>query len=1174
MPSGNELQVAAYNTAQQFERLTYQAVNEPYKLSGYSDDYELLYSRDKSGGPGGSLGFAKRASSFWVRRRNRKQTREELANLINESFGRNFASVRRWGLFEESIGHRLLRDLAAQDWFSVTKIDEQALKEIARCIYEVQREIKSKECAFRQDRYRDNMTAYILSPKNLKMIYERAGAHPQGKAGRKLAEYSARMPSQHIPNEIRKPPKKPVKATPTTNAVATTSLKRPVPIPTLEESRDRSEKPRNSSFGVRSLPSQPNSQSAQEIAEFHIPMTLDQIPDLYDGDGKDEAKELPSPREQNPSAQAQLEKTLLNAVVEAGPGGMEFAMAQLYRTGADGVEKDMAQVAYWLIIADQKGSREAKETFARLMHDGDKEKRLALYKTYRYDSDYNEQRKALAKLERMDRNKDEQLHLALYNAYRHGGDGIKKDIHAAAYWFARAHEPTEIRPERWWLKDERKKFVNRTTQVFDNLALEDPPDLLMAMADLYHKGAEGVAKNRDTAYFLYHRAATRGHVRACFMAGVLGEEKNWERKKNKDRQGYDFSGALSDYKDAANLNDANAQYAMGRILLDRTIPNHKVMYCGDYKRTDVLKRKEAIREGKRNVEGAVLMLQAASQGHREAIAAIEKIQQAAGKQDDRPALRLAFRELLQNRFEQMQHEQDPFSTGRIVDHDEAPPSPWRIAENFGDVADSPDAYGALAALARFYKPECRGEWCNIDPALQNPSLALHFYFRAILQEKPISTDSRGYGLWVFEDCEKSNPGYVDEEFGRIFEEGRGVKPVDHHGALWHYERAAKKGNPRVQARLTELYQQGFGDRAPDPVRAMYWLVIRARNRDTDGAAQLRQIARHGPTDKQMTLAQLYRQGVPVPEFQQPDDPEAAPVRVQEMQDNVRLYERREMAKWYGHAALRGNREAQYQYALCIRDGLVQGVSGDGPYLLWLSRAAEQGHREAQFELAFFYQNHRNNPHGAAAFAKWVTRAATKGHDGAIALKQSAGDLGSPAPSPQDDPEAPDWWPFARDLIADNLDQCIAMAAIHDGRADAAFDEEVANRMKDRQGLLTVQKPEGQDRAVVQQALNILIHAYEELQGNGALTPDKLAKFGPVRDALQQHEAFLRSLTDAEDPNGSPIASRQKELARLIQTLTDAHDLAADIHRYRQENVSYAADTLRPIARDRGLTQRP
>ncbi len=127
MPGGNGLQIAPDMANVQFEFYLDKTALQP-EVPLAQENYELLYQQPG----GGSLGFAPRAASWWARRQNRKQTREELANLINESFGKGFASVERGWLFQDSIGHRLMRDCAPQGLFSVTKIDEKALKKILR----------------------------------------------------------------------------------------------------------------------------------------------------------------------------------------------------------------------------------------------------------------------------------------------------------------------------------------------------------------------------------------------------------------------------------------------------------------------------------------------------------------------------------------------------------------------------------------------------------------------------------------------------------------------------------------------------------------------------------------------------------------------------------------------------------------------------------------------------------------------------------------------------------------------------------------------------------------------------------------------------------------------------------------------------------------------------------
>ena len=181
MSGGNGIQSAANTTRNQFDGFIDRTIRESHMALNKGEGCELLYRRPGKNGQGASLCFTQKAASWWDRRQNRKQTRQELANLINESFGDDFASVRRWGLFEESIGHRLLRDCAPQGLFSVTKVDEQALKKIARSVHALrqtiegdERKVKKEDRSLTVRTYKDNLKTYVLSPDNLKMIYSLA----------------------------------------------------------------------------------------------------------------------------------------------------------------------------------------------------------------------------------------------------------------------------------------------------------------------------------------------------------------------------------------------------------------------------------------------------------------------------------------------------------------------------------------------------------------------------------------------------------------------------------------------------------------------------------------------------------------------------------------------------------------------------------------------------------------------------------------------------------------------------------------------------------------------------------------------------------------------------------------------------------------------------------------
>jgi len=90
----------------------------------------------------------------------------------------------------------------------------------------------------------------------------------------------------------------------------------------------------------------------------------------------------------------------------------------------------------------------------------------------------------------------------------------------------------------------------------------------------------------------------------------------------------------------------------------------------------------------------------------------------------------------------------------------------------------------------------------------------------------------------------------------------------------------------------------------------------------------------------------------------------------------------EAAKWFRLAAKKGDKKAQYLFAMLYRDG--KGVDrGDVQAVRWLKLAAAQHHLEAQYQLGSMLEHGRgvDEPDAKAAF-NWYRQAAKAGHAGA------------------------------------------------------------------------------------------------------------------------------------------------------------------------------------------------
>ncbi len=84
------------------------------------------------------------------------------------------------------------------------------------------------------------------------------------------------------------------------------------------------------------------------------------------------------------------------------------------------------------------------------------------------------------------------------------------------------------------------------------------------------------------------------------------------------------------------------------------------------------------------------------------------------------------------------------------------------------------------------------------------------------------------------------------------------------------------------------------------------------------------------------------------------------------------------AHWFRKAALRGHREAQYNFGVLLLNG--QGQPRDeSKAATWLQRSADRGMPEAQYQLGRLYFDGRGVPRDAVAEATWYRRAAEGGY---------------------------------------------------------------------------------------------------------------------------------------------------------------------------------------------------
>ena len=567
MPTESDFQIASYNTAQQFDRIIEKAVNKPATARGSRNDYELLYTRDESGGPGGSLGYKKRLpasktiSQWWTRRQQRKQTRNEITRLIDESLGKDFAGVRSWGS-TKSMGARLVSDLAPQGIFSVTKIDDEALHKIARTVHVLRQEINlHKTGANRSSNAleaglldasinRRRETTFTLSADKLKILYSRAaelGPFPDGGYPHdplpeddslldiKSYDASEKMRISEIDKQDKAPGPPLIGPDPRNQDMAVieetendswsdNEAEQDVTV-TVNRERIISEQAPQADIGAADL----------ALSEAHRRGTGGQDRD------RDKAAYHLALAAQKGSKDAAAE---LEALAENGDYYLQRALARVYGEGRDEVDQNIEEAAIWLARSWQglRAAHDHTDWVAALYADTDNAAappgamEHVLGKLFLTGNDWVEKnaekaayflllaaqkgsKKAQETLEALAVVHDAKgnhlaMQLALYKVYRKGGEDVDADMSAAALWLARAmdgpadHDGADNAKPRAtlsWLED----HVDNSDEDAYMRQLNRGP-LLLELSNLYRSGREDIPQDKNKAAYFLALAAEPG----------------------------------------------------------------------------------------------------------------------------------------------------------------------------------------------------------------------------------------------------------------------------------------------------------------------------------------------------------------------------------------------------------------------------------------------------------------------------------------------------------------------------------------------------------------------------------------------------------------------------------------------------------------------------------------
>lgn len=799
-----------------------------------------------------------------------------------------------------------------------------------------------------------------------------------------------------------------------------------------------------------------------------------------------------------------------------GPADFQFHISQLYRQAANGVSKDLDESCDFLIASFKRGCRQASKEISRLSRENDPHLNFALY---RYNVD-------------------------------NGGGNSQSTLSFLLRAVAQGHD--------------------RAQEKLLDIAKNGPPALQFEIAELYRTGADGIEQNIDEAVKYCRSAAFSGHAAAQYQYGICLKERSGANQGHNEaiqwfvraaRTGHAAAAAeIEIFKRAAS---PETQFALGEAyyqLPDRTSNDLKSAFrafqsaalhghAGAQYRLGCMYRDgqtQRIYTVQADLQAAIWLFRAAHQHNGEATRAIDDI-----KKNGTLPLRFALSELFANGFENT-------------------PSNFAAAGTFNTGNDQPEVAEILYRLGRLYQDGHLGlAQLGVNDLDVDTRQATEYYLRAIEQGDQGRALQRLRLIAVRGD----GPVPLYHEIGRIYEEGRGATEADLVQAREWYQRAANENYAEAQYRLALCLLKGD---APNVPQAMLWLARAARGFNRDAALHLDRIAKRGPVAQQLALAHAYEQGVEMPRAEQNN--ENGPAIQQDIDEAIaqsrRAYDQRQAAEWYRRAALRGDADAQYHYALSFHDGGAGGRD-DAKYPLWLSRAAEHGHADAQFAISLFFQEARQGSDRAdVAFARWLALAAAQGHEAAADLMVTQ-NIEAPQSNSNLDLDPPDWWPIATTLINDQLNHLTALSILEPRRRLNLSNDDAAAHAD---GLTNDDENAGGQEEAAERAVMMLLDAYEALRDRGAFDPDKhLADFEHARQALDQQVRFLAQLQENTEADGgsndsatASIAKRRQGLSELKETLDESHQILTAIQSCRQNHRSYAEDMLKPMAVERGL----
>ena len=255
----------------------------------------------------------------------------------------------------------------------------------------------------------------------------------------------------------------------------------------------------------------------------------------------------------------------------------------------------------------------------------------------------------------------------------------------------------------------------------------------------------------------------------------------------------------------------------------------------------------------------------------------------------------------------------------------------------------------------------------------------------------VPRDDAGARQWytkaaaTFKKAAEQGDAAAQNRLGTMYKEGKGVPQNNDRARCW-FEKAAEQEHADAQFCLGDMYKEGKGVPQNND-RACQWYAKAAAQGHKASLSVLKQLAEQGHADAQLSLGDMYANGIGVPR----DEDRALQwyAKAARQSHKVNLSVLKQLAE-QGHA------DAQFRLGDRYKEG--KGVPRDGDMACqWyakavatLKKAAEQGDADAQYRLGTMYKEGKGVPRNDDMACQWYAKAAAQGHEaGLCVLKQLA-----------------------------------------------------------------------------------------------------------------------------------------------------------------------------------------